>query len=138
MTMQRDGSSDELELALHGRRQDAAMNATGPTHALSIDVEEWFQIEALKPFVTRERWGSLPSRVELGVQRLLDLLDERGTHATFFVLGWVAERHPGLIAEIARRGHEVSCHGYEHELVTRQSPAAFREDVRRARAILQE
>lgn len=107
-------------------------------HALSVDVEEWFQVEALKPFVARDRWATLPSRVELGVRRLLDLLDEHATRATFFALGWVAERHPRLIAEIAERGHEIGCHGYDHELVTGLTPAAFREDVRRARGILED
>jgi polysaccharide deacetylase family protein (PEP-CTERM system associated) len=107
-------------------------------HALSVDIEEWFQVEALKASVAREAWGALESRVELGTRRVLDMLDERGARATFFVLGWVAERHPGLVREVARRGHEIACHGYAHELVTRQTPAAFREDVRRARGVLED
>ncbi|HVY62148.1 MAG TPA: XrtA system polysaccharide deacetylase, partial [Planctomycetota bacterium] len=112
--------------------------AAAATHALSVDVEEWFQVEALRPFVARADWPRLESRVEPAVRRLLDLLERRGVRATFPVLGWVAERRPRLVAEIAARGHEVACHGWDHELATRQAPAEFRADIVRARALLQE
>src|SRR5262249_32623722 len=88
--------------------------------------------------VREEDWDSLPGRVEHNTHRLLDLLSELDARATFFVLGWVAERWPALIGEIARRGHEVACHGFAHRLVYRLGPERFRADVERARARLED
>lgn len=108
------------------------------TNAMTVDVEDYFHVSALAGSIDRASWDRLPCRVERNTQRLLDLFDARGIRATFFVLGWVAERYPGLIREIARRGHEVACHGLTHELVYRQSPQAFREQTRRAKSLLED
>jgi len=102
------------------------------TNALSVDVEEYFQVSNFDRVLDRSEWEALPSRVVASTGHLLDLFDEAGVHATFFSLGWVAERQPGLLREIRDRGHELGCHGYGHELVYELGPARFREDLRRA------
>jgi polysaccharide deacetylase family protein (PEP-CTERM system associated) len=107
-------------------------------NALTIDVEEYFHPNALDGVCAPERWDALPQRVAANTARLLDLLDAADVRATFFVLGWVAERQPRLVAEIARRGHEVACHGYAHRLAYRLGPQQFRDDVRRARDLLED
>jgi polysaccharide deacetylase family protein (PEP-CTERM system associated) len=101
-------------------------------NALTIDVEEYFHPSEVQLSVTEDQWESLPSRVEEQTRRVLELLDRHQVQATFFVLGWVAERHPGLVRLILDGGHEVGCHSYAHRLVYDLSPAAFREDTRRA------
>ncbi len=106
-------------------------------HCLTVDVEEHFQVSAFDCSERRQRWGELESRVERNTERLLDLLAAREIRATFFILGWVAERHPDLVRAIARGGHEIASHGYAHELITSQTPAKFRYDVKRAKAILE-
>lgn len=105
---------------------------------LSFDVEDWFQVENLRSVVDRASWDRLELRVAVNTQRILDLLDRFGRKATFFVLGWVARRVPGLVREIADRGHEVASHGFSHELVYHQSERAFREDVRKAKRLLED
>jgi len=106
--------------------------------ALTIDVEEYFHVENLRPVAPPSRWDTFPSRVEGSVERLLDRLDERSVRATFFVLGWVAERRPELVRRIARRGHEVASHGHGHVRLDELTPARFREDIRHARAVLED
>jgi polysaccharide deacetylase family protein (PEP-CTERM system associated) len=108
-----------------------------PLQALSVDLEEHFQVSNFEHLVDRSRWGEQPSRVADSTRRLLDLFEATGSRATFFVLGWVAERQPGLVREIAARGHEIACHGYGHEIVYRIGPVRFREDVKRARAAIE-
>ncbi len=98
-------------------------------HGFSIDVEDWFHILDCDGAPDPSGWDRLDSRVERCTTTLLDLLDRHGHHATFFVLGWVAERHPAVVAEIARRGHEIGSHSYGHELVGRLGPDAFRRDL---------
>lgn len=107
-------------------------------NALTVDVEEHFQVSAFESVVRRDDWESIPSRVEASVARLLDLLDERGVKATFFVLGWVAERRGPLVRRIAEAGHEIASHGYSHRLIYRQRPEEFREETVRSRRILQD
>jgi len=107
-------------------------------NCLTVDVEDYFHPNAMDAAVAPEQWTSLPQRVERNTLRMLDLLDEHETKATFFVLGWVAERHPRLVGEIVGRGHELACHGYLHRLVYELGPVAFRRDVERARAVLQD
>jgi polysaccharide deacetylase family protein (PEP-CTERM system associated) len=107
-------------------------------NALTIDVEEYFHPNAMDGVVPEESWDAQPRRVEQNTHRVLDLLDEREARATFFVLGWVAERCPALIREIARRGHEVACHGFAHRLVYRLGPERFRADVERGRSRLED
>ena len=106
-------------------------------HSLSFDVEEHFQVSAFESPMRRRHWGQFESRVESNTEKLLSLLDQRGVHATFFVLGWVAERYPSLVRRIASAGHEVASHGYAHELITAQTQVAFREDIRKAKGILE-
>jgi polysaccharide deacetylase family protein (PEP-CTERM system associated) len=107
-------------------------------NAFTVDVEDYFQVSAFEAVVDRKHWSRFPSRVEANTRRVLDLLDRHGTHATCFVLGWVAERHPELVREIDRRGHEVACHGYSHRLVYEQTPAEFAEETRRAKDVLEQ
>ncbi len=118
-----------------GRVEDSA--PLQMVNALTIDVEDYFQVSAFDRTVPRDSWDRLPSRVERNTQRLLDVLSEQGVMATFFVLGWVADRFPGLVAAIAGRGHEIASHGYGHELVYTLTPDAFRADVRRAKRSLE-
>jgi polysaccharide deacetylase family protein (PEP-CTERM system associated) len=106
--------------------------------AMSVDVEDWFHVENLKRVVAPTSWDSRERRVEANTTRLLGLFEEARTRATFFVLGWVAERHPGLIRRIAAAGHEIASHGYGHELVYTMSPAEFRKDVERSKGLLED
>ncbi len=107
-------------------------------NALTIDVEDYFQVTAFERHVERGNWDQFSLRVADNTDRILDMLDEFSLKATFFVLGWVAERAPGTVREIGRRGHEIACHGYGHELVYRIGPQRFRDDVKRAKALLEE
>jgi polysaccharide deacetylase family protein (PEP-CTERM system associated) len=107
-------------------------------NAMSIDVEEYFHASALEAVAPRDRWESLPSRVVPTTQALLELFASRRMTATFFVLGWVADRYPGLVREIAAAGHEVASHGYWHQIVYSLSPEAFRDDVRRSKQVLED
>jgi polysaccharide deacetylase family protein (PEP-CTERM system associated) len=106
-------------------------------NAMTIDVEDYFHVSAFDRVVSRADWGTLESRVCANTERLLRIFDAHGVTATFFVLGCVAEQFPGLVADIAARGHEIASHGYAHQLVYRQTPAAFREDVCRAKKVLE-
>lgn len=111
---------------------------TGPVvNGMSVDVEDYFQVSAFDRVVSRAAWDSLDSRVVGNTQRLLDVFDERGVRATFFVLGWIADRYPRLVHDIARRGHEVASHGYDHQLVYTLTPKQFREDIRTAKLALE-
>ncbi len=107
-------------------------------NALSFDVEDYFQVAALASAVDRGSWDSQPSRVGANTGRLLDILAAGKVRATFFVLGWVAERHPEIVRRIAVEGHEVACHGYSHELVYRQTPEVFRQETIRSKGILED
>ncbi len=107
-------------------------------HALSVDVEDWFQVQAFAGVIPRGDWDRLPRRVVANTDRLLDLFAQHGVKATFFVLGWVAERHPDLVRRIAAGGHELASHGHGHELVHAIGPDAFRADIRRAKALLED
>lgn len=108
-----------------------------PRHCLSFDVEEHFQVSAFESPMRRRHWEQYESRVEANTERLLGLLAKNGVRATFFVLAWLAERYPSLVRRIASSGHEVASHGYGHELITSQTPIAFREDIRKAKGILE-
>lgn len=98
-------------------------------NALSIDVEEHFQVHAFETVVDRSTWDDYPSRVVANTRRILRLLADYDVHATFFVLGWIADRYPDLVKEIATSGHEIATHGYRHELVYRQTPDEFAADL---------
>lgn len=107
-------------------------------NAMSVDVEEYFHASALERVAPRGAWETLPSRVVPTTRTLLDLFASRQVRATFFVLGWVADRHPGLVRDIAAAGHEIASHGYWHQIVYTLSPAAFRDDVRRSKELLED
>lgn len=107
-------------------------------NALTIDVEDYFQVNAFARHVRQDQWDSYPLRVEGNTRCILDLLDSFTIKATFFILGWVAERLPELVREIHQRGHEVACHGYGHELIYQIGPERFRADIRRSKAMLED
>ena len=108
------------------------------SHHFTVDVEEYFQVSAFERHVRYADWDSFESRVSGSVDRLLDLLARSQARATFFVLGWVAERHPGLVRRIATAGHEIASHGWDHARVTEQSPLAFRDSIRRSKIFLED
>ncbi|MEE4153886.1 MAG: XrtA system polysaccharide deacetylase [Erythrobacter sp.] len=108
------------------------------TNGLSVDVEDWFQVGAFEQVIERDAWSGLASRVEGNVARILDLFEEAGVKATFFTLGWIAKRHPAMIRRIAEAGHEIASHGYDHARVFTLDRATFGEDIRTARAILED
>lgn len=107
-------------------------------NALTIDVEDYFQVAALAEAVRYDDWDSMEYRVEANTDRILALFEEADVKATFFTLGWVAERSPNLVKRIADAGHEVASHGYSHQLIYNQTPDVFREETRRSKAILEE
>ncbi|HEX4693936.1 XrtA system polysaccharide deacetylase [Sphingomonas sp.] len=107
-------------------------------NGLSVDVEEWFQVGAFERVIAKSDWDGLDSRVAYNTGKVLDLFGESGVKATFFTLGWVAERHPALIRRIADEGHEVASHGWDHDRVFTMDAAAFRADLKRARAALED
>jgi polysaccharide deacetylase family protein (PEP-CTERM system associated) len=107
-------------------------------NALSVDVEDWFQVGAFEKVIARDAWETLPRRVEENTGRVLDLFDEAGVKATFFTLGWVAERHPALVRRISQAGHEVASHGWDHARVFTMDAKAFRADLERARATIED
>lgn len=117
------------------RHQDRAAPLA---NALTIDVEDYFQVEAFAQTIGREQWETLPRRVAQNTNRLLDILAEEGSKATFFTLGWVAERHPELVRRIVGEGHELASHGSDHYRAYNQSPDEFRCDVRRSKDLLED
>jgi polysaccharide deacetylase family protein (PEP-CTERM system associated) len=119
---------------LHGIIVPASMAA----NVFSVDVEDYFQVEAFADVVDRRSWESYPCRVVENTRRILDLADRLEIHGTFFILGWVAERYPALVREIVARGHEPACHSYWHRLIYKLSPAEFREDTIRAKDVIEQ
>jgi polysaccharide deacetylase family protein (PEP-CTERM system associated) len=121
-------------------RQDTrtAMLAPALTNALTIDVEDYFQVSAFAPYIRRADWDARECRVERNVGRILELLAERQVHATFFTLGWIAERYPQLVRRIVDGGHELASHGYGHERASDLTPAAFAQDIQRSKALLED
>ncbi|OEZ87267.1 peptidoglycan deacetylase [Janthinobacterium sp. HH104] len=107
-------------------------------NALTIDVEDYFQVSAFAPHIARADWPRLECRVEANIERILLLLDSRRIHATFFTLGWIAERYPAMLRRVADAGHEVASHGYAHLRASDQSAAQFADDVRRSKTILEQ
>lgn len=107
-------------------------------NALTIDVEDYFQVAALAEAVKYDDWSSMEYRVEANTDRILRLFETAGVKATFFTLGWVAERSPNLVKRIADAGHEVASHGYSHQLIYNQTPDVFQEETIRSKAILED
>jgi polysaccharide deacetylase family protein (PEP-CTERM system associated) len=107
-------------------------------NALTVDVEDYFQVSALAPHIDRSSWDSRPCRVERNVQRLLELFDASGARATFFTLGWVAERYPQLVRDVVAHGHELASHGYAHLRASEQTRLEFSSDVLSAKRLLED
>jgi polysaccharide deacetylase family protein (PEP-CTERM system associated) len=107
-------------------------------NAMTVDVEDYFQVQAFAHCIDRKDWDAFPRRVDLNTNRILDQFDAAGVKATFFTLGWVAERFPGLIHRIVADGHELASHGWDHTRVDSQDPETFRADIRRTKALLED
>lgn len=107
-------------------------------HIFTVDVEEYFQVEAFSPYVETRDWDKYPGRVDGATDRLLDLLDTHRVQGTFFILGWLADRNPALVKRIAAGGHEIGSHGFGHKMITRMTPEEFREDIRKSKMILED
>lgn len=114
------------------------MPITTPSNALTIDVEDYFQVSAFAPHIPRSDWPIRECRVERNIDCILAMLDEHGTKATFFTLGWVAERYPDVVRRIVANGHELASHGYGHERVSDQTPESFFADINVAKLILED
>lgn len=114
------------------------MQAPIVTNALTIDVEDYFQVSAFAPHIPRHEWPQRECRVERNVDRILALLDEKETKATFFTLGWIAERYPEIVRRIVTEGHELASHGYGHERASEQTESAFFSDINLAKLILED
>jgi len=114
------------------------MNASRTVNALTIDVEDYFQVSAFAPYIARSEWDRRECRVERNVERILAMLEARNAHGTFFTLGWIAERFPQLVHRIVAQGHELASHGYGHQRASDLSPEAFFEDVDRAKRLLED
>ena len=113
-------------------------NQTPSNYALSFDVEDYFQVSAFEGQCPAERWPALQCRVEANTERLLTILDSNDTQATFFILGWVAERYPNLIKQIAAAGHEIASHGYNHQRINLLTQTEFKEDIHSAKQLLED
>jgi len=109
-----------------------------PRHYFTVDVEEYFQVSAFEGIVPRAKWETLESRVWRGMETLLELVQRHDAKATFFTLGWIADRHPDLVRAIADAGHEVASHGWDHTRVTQQNEHEFRESIRRSKQVLED
>ncbi len=107
-------------------------------NAMSVDVEDYFQVSAFEKIIHRQQWSLLPCRVEHNTTRTLQLFSTYNVKATFFMLGWVAERYPALVRRIVDEGHELASHGYGHERITDLTPDSFREDIRKTKIILED
>jgi polysaccharide deacetylase family protein (PEP-CTERM system associated) len=107
-------------------------------NAMTVDVEDYFQVSALAPHIKRSEWDRMPCRVERNVERILELLAAATARATFFTLGWIAERYPQLVRRVAAAGHEIASHGYAHRRASEQTEAEFGGDIRGAKAILED
>ena len=105
---------------------------------LSVDVEDWFHVDNLKQAISRDSWETRTSRVERNINLILEKLDKYNSSATFFILGWIAERFPKLVKKIHSQGHEIACHGYNHDLVYSLSPEKFREDAGKTKQLLED
>lgn len=114
------------------------MQSPSITNALTIDVEDYFQVSAMAPYIRRDEWDQYDCRVERNVDRILALLDQHATHATFFTLGWVAERYPQLVKRIVSQGHELASHGYGHERASDLTRPDFTADISRAKRLLED
>lgn len=138
----REGASEVLEPEAPDSRPAVESFAAGVDcrlpNAMTIDVEDYFQVEAFASTIARSDWESLPRRVECNTERLLQILSDGAAEATFFMLGWVAERHPDLVRRVVAAGHELASHGFGHIRADSQSPEEFRQDIRRSKRLLED
>lgn len=111
---------------------------SAPVNAMTVDVEDYFQVSAFESHVEKSQWQAIPCRVEANTRKILDLFAQHDIKATFFTLGWVAERYPDLVRDIVAQGHELASHGWEHIRVNTQTPDEFRQDIDRTRKLLQD
>lgn len=114
------------------------MPSQSPINALTIDVEDYFQVSAMAPYINRADWDRCECRVEHNIDRILQLLAAKNTRATFFTLGWIAERYPDMVRRIVREGHELASHGYGHQRVSDLTEAEFFEDITRSKGLLED
>ena len=122
-------------------QRDLSVASTLPgaiKNALTIDVEDYFQVSAFAPYISRESWNQRECRVERNVDRILDVLQGQKTLATFFILGWIAERYPSLVRRIAEQGHEIASHGYGHQRASDLNRGEFLSDIQMAKLILED
>ena len=130
--------SEERYRETQAQNDARATRADATVNALTIDVEDYFQVSAFAPFIERGAWDSMPCRAEANVSRILDMLAQRQAKATFFTLGWIAERHPLIVRAIVAGGHELASHGYGHLRASEQTPAEFTSDIVRAKKLLED
>ena len=123
---------------MNDRLHPQALAGSEIRNAMTIDVEDYFQVSAFAPVISRDSWPERECRVEQNVARILDMLERRGVHATFFTLGWIAERYPAMVRRIVAGGHELASHGYGHLRASDQSRAEFTDDITRSKAILED
>ena len=114
------------------------MGLTPIRNAMTVDVEDYFQVSAFAAHIPRESWESIPCRVERNIDRILALFDEKQAKATFFTLGWIAERYPAMVKHIVSNGHELASHGWAHQRVSDQEPREFLDDIVRSKALLED
>lgn len=119
-------------------RSPSEFGARSIVNAMTVDVEDYFQVSAFETHVEKAQWQTYPRRVEDNTLRILELFDQHQVSATFFTLGWIAERYPGLVKKIVAAGHEIASHGWEHVRVSTQTPSEFRADIERTRKLLQD
>jgi polysaccharide deacetylase family protein (PEP-CTERM system associated) len=132
-------AAEKRRLPTPSATRDGPNRATsGTPNAMTIDVEDYFQVEDFASTIDRRDWEHLPTRVERNTDKILEILAETRTEATFFVLGWIARRHPVLVKRIVAAGHELASHGFDHTRVDRQSREAFRTDVHQSKGILED
>lgn len=123
---------------MNDRLHPQALAGSEIRNAMTIDVEDYFQVSAFAPVISRDSWPERECRVEQNVERILAMLERGGVHATFFTLGWIAERYPAMVRRIVAGGHELASHGYGHLRASDQSRAEFTDDITRSKAILEE
>lgn len=118
--------------------QDHQTTPTRIVNAMTVDVEDYFQVSAFEQYISRESWSKLPCRVEQNMDRILALFSDQGVKATFFTLGWIARRYPKIVSSIVEQGHELASHGWDHVRVTDQNSRQFAEDVRQTKCLLED
>ena len=123
---------------MEGNQDTNTLAMVDKINAMTVDVEDYFQVSAFEKTISKKDWDSIPCRVETNVDRILKLFDRKGIKATFFTLGWIAERYPAMVKRIVNDGHELASHGWEHIRVSNQNKVDFKDDVTRTRALLED